>query len=85
LFDLGNICAFTTDVQTALKCYERAKEYGYSSSVLDERIAALTPLAAKASVATAAQENPLLTLFLIGMGLVVLVWMIIKIGKVIRW
>jgi tetratricopeptide (TPR) repeat protein len=85
LFDLGNICAFTTDVQTALLCYERAKEYGYNSAVLNERIAALTPLAIKASVATAAQENPLLTLFIIGMGLLVLIWMIIKIAKVIRW
>lgn len=37
LFDAGNITAITDDLQTALDVYEQAKEFGYSSAVMDKR------------------------------------------------
>ncbi len=37
LFELGNICAITDDATSALRIYDRAKEYGYTSEVFDWR------------------------------------------------
>jgi tetratricopeptide (TPR) repeat protein len=37
LFELGNIYAITSDVTLALRVYDKAKEYGYSSSLLYKR------------------------------------------------
>lgn len=47
-FDLGNIIAQTRDVQTALESYEAAKEYGFESELIDQRIEKLENLALKA-------------------------------------
>ncbi|MBN8572739.1 MAG: hypothetical protein J0M05_02405, partial [Candidatus Kapabacteria bacterium] len=41
LFDLGNICALTTDVQNTLQVYQEAKHYGYTSELVDKRISYL--------------------------------------------
>lgn len=43
-FELGNICAITDDVTSSLRIYDRAKEYGYNSPVLEERYAAFLKL-----------------------------------------
>jgi tetratricopeptide (TPR) repeat protein len=37
LFELGNICALTDDVTSALRIYDTAKDYGYKSDVLNGR------------------------------------------------
>ncbi len=37
LFELGNVCALTDDVTSALRIYDKAKEYGFKSDVLDKR------------------------------------------------
>lgn len=47
-FDLGNTIAQSVDVQAALESYEMAKEYGFESDLLNQRIAAFENLAAKA-------------------------------------
>lgn len=47
-FDLGNILAQTVDVQTALQSYEAAKEYGFESALMDQRILEFEKLAKKA-------------------------------------
>jgi tetratricopeptide (TPR) repeat protein len=37
LFELGNVCAITDDVTSALRIYDKAKEYGFESEVLNRR------------------------------------------------
>lgn len=37
LFELGNICAITDDIATSLFLYDKAKEYGYESDILNKR------------------------------------------------
>jgi len=37
LFDLGNICAVTVDVESAIENYKLAREYGFTSAVMDKR------------------------------------------------
>lgn len=39
LFELGNICAITDDVTSALRIYDKAKEYGYDSDIFNYRYA----------------------------------------------
>lgn len=46
-FDLGNILAQTNDVQAALESYNAAKEYGFSSPLMEKRIIAFKKLAKK--------------------------------------
>lgn len=48
-FDLGNILAQTLDVQSALESYEAAKEYGFETEILNQRIVALEKLTTKAT------------------------------------
>ncbi len=47
-FDLGNILAQTRDVQAALESFEAAKEYGFESELMTQRIAEFEKLALKA-------------------------------------
>ena len=47
-FDLGNILAQTRDVQAALESFEAAKEYGFESDLMTQRIAKFEKLALKA-------------------------------------
>ena len=47
LFDLGNLYALTSNVQSAMEVYDKAKDYGYGSSVLDARYAHFTWLTNK--------------------------------------
>lgn len=47
-FDLGNVLAQTTDVQAALESYAAAKEYGFESELMEQRIDELEVLALKA-------------------------------------
>ncbi|MFT6962993.1 MAG: tetratricopeptide (TPR) repeat protein [Flammeovirgaceae bacterium] len=47
-FDLGNVIAQTRDVQSALECYEMAKEYEFDSELMQSRISKLGKLALKA-------------------------------------
>ncbi|MEQ8219199.1 MAG: tetratricopeptide repeat protein [Arenibacter sp.] len=47
-FDLGNILAQTRDVQAALESYKAAKEYGFESELMTQRIAEFEKLALKA-------------------------------------
>lgn len=47
-FDLGNILAQTRDVQAALESFEAAKEYGFESDLMTQRIAEFEKLALKA-------------------------------------
>lgn len=88
LFDLGNICALTTDVQAALECYKLSKEYGYSSDLLDERISTLEPLAHKATLASSTEKiairNPILSLIIIAVAGLGFVWVGMKVIKRIR-
>ena len=37
LFDLGNVCAITKDLKSAIEIYEKAREYGFESDLLDKR------------------------------------------------
>ena len=37
LFELGNICSITDDATSAYRIYQKAKEYGYSSKIFEER------------------------------------------------
>ena len=37
LFELGNICAIQQDVELALRIYDKAREYGYTSPVMQQR------------------------------------------------
>ena len=48
-FDLGNILAQTRDVQSALKSYEAAKEYGFESELMNERINKFESMTGKAN------------------------------------
>lgn len=48
LYDLGTISAIQVDIKTALRIYEMAIEYGYSSNLLNDRIAEFNLLQAKA-------------------------------------
>lgn len=48
LFDLGNVCAITTEVKKGLDVLEVAKEYGYKSELLDQRLAYFNQLQSKA-------------------------------------
>jgi tetratricopeptide (TPR) repeat protein len=50
LFDLGNTCALTTDVETALAIYEEAETYGYHADLMNLRMATLRPLALRATI-----------------------------------
>lgn len=47
-FDLGNILAQTRDVQAALESFEAAKEYGFESDLMTQRVAEFEKLALKA-------------------------------------
>lgn len=49
LFDLGNLYALTSNIQSALEVYDKAKAYGYGGDVLDTRYAHLTWLTKKES------------------------------------
>ncbi len=48
-FDYGNMMALERDVETALESYKAAKEYGYSSELMDKRIKAMTLLILEAT------------------------------------
>jgi tetratricopeptide (TPR) repeat protein len=48
LFDLGNVYAITLEVKGALEIFDRAKEYGYSSEILEKRIKYFEKLQKKA-------------------------------------
>jgi tetratricopeptide (TPR) repeat protein len=48
LFNYGNTTAITRDVSAALVVYYKAKEYGYSSTLMDKRIARFESLEHKA-------------------------------------
>jgi len=37
LFELGNICSITDDVTSALRIYDKAREYGYESEIFNLR------------------------------------------------
>lgn len=37
LFDLGNVCAITKDLKSAIEIYQKAREYGFNSDLLDKR------------------------------------------------
>lgn len=37
LFELGNVCSITDDVTSALRIYDKAKEYGYESEIFNLR------------------------------------------------
>ncbi len=79
LFDLGNICALTTDVESALECYARSKEFGYTSDLLDKRIQTLKPMTFRATLANATTEAVnyrLLSVIAMIVGGVACVWSI---------
>ena len=37
LFDLGNVCAITKDLKSAIEIYQKAREYGFDSDLLHKR------------------------------------------------
>ncbi|MCE3226798.1 MAG: hypothetical protein K0S32_1349 [Bacteroidetes bacterium] len=89
LFDLGNLNALTVDIRNGLKTLELAKEYGYSSPVLDQRIDYFSKLQKTADKENEREkwenENPRLRIILFGLqcltallGFIVLVWIIVK-------
>ena len=39
LFELGNLCILTADVENAILNYKMAKSYGYENPVMDSRLA----------------------------------------------
>lgn len=79
LFDLGNSCALTRDVQAALECYALAEAYGYHSDLLSKRISTLKPLAFMATVADSARKHYFITLFIVTAGGLMLLWLTRKV------
>jgi tetratricopeptide (TPR) repeat protein len=55
-FDLGNVLAQTKDVQAALGSYNAAKEYGFTSQIMEKRIVAFEKLAKKTKPYTDAKD-----------------------------
>jgi tetratricopeptide (TPR) repeat protein len=75
-FDLGNVLAQTTDVQAALESYEAAKEYGFESVLMNQRIEALKTLAEKAERKGKINDfirNNFITLFWTGLAVFIAV------------
>jgi tetratricopeptide (TPR) repeat protein len=50
LFELGNVTAIVYDVQSATGIFDKAREYGYSSELMDKREAYFKSLGKKAGV-----------------------------------
>lgn len=69
LFDLGNVCAITKDLKSAIEIYEKAKEYGFSSDLLEKREKHFKSLQSKSELKNNteiwAKRNPTKSLFLI--------------------
>jgi tetratricopeptide (TPR) repeat protein len=87
-FDLGNILAQTRDVQAALESYEAAKEYGFESELMNDRISEFESLAKKAEWTEATtgfvKRNPFLALSIVFTVFVLCIILIIRIVKRIR-
>lgn len=71
LFDLGNVNAITTDVESGLEAFRSAKEYGYTSNLFDERQSYFKRLLLHANLEKIpegwARKNPLFALIIAGM------------------
>lgn len=87
LFDFGNVCAITIDVQAALECYEMAEEYGYRTALLNKRITTLKPLAFKATLANLVEQKvkdnlviSLIVMAVLGIGAI---WLVVKVVKTV--
>lgn len=68
LFDLGNLSAMTMDVKSGLQVYAVAKEYGFSSELLDKREKLFTKLQQKADFRTKTEgwvKNNIATAFIL--------------------
>lgn len=84
-FDYGNIIAQTKDVQAALESYKAAKEYGFTSPLMEERIITFEKLAKKTEPYKDAKElqkvvenNFWATLFILLVIFVFFIFLIIK-------
>jgi tetratricopeptide (TPR) repeat protein len=82
LFDLGNISAITHDLETSLELYTLAKEFGYSSDLMEKRMKKFSSMTLKASLANKPDEKSrsypqaiVFILVLAGMGVL---WLIYK-------
>lgn len=87
-FDLGNILAQIQDVQTALESYEAAKEYGFESELMNERISEFKSLAKRAEWTEATigfvKQNPKTALLIAFGGFVLFIIFVVWIIKRIR-
>lgn len=54
-FDLGNVLAQTTDIQSALESYQEAKHFGFDSSLMQKRVEAFNK-----QISTADQRNKIM-------------------------
>lgn len=85
LFDYGNICAITKDVEAALECYEMAEQYGYRTNLLSKRISTLKPMVFKATLANWTDNKvsryPLIFLAVVAMIVLAGVWLTVKLGR----
>ena len=87
-FDLGNILAQIQDVQAALESYEAAKEYGFESELMNERISEFKSLAKRAEWTEATigfvEQNPKTALLIAFGGFVLFIIFVVWIIKRIR-
>lgn len=56
-FDLGNILAQTRNLESALESYEAAKEYGFQSELMNQRVATLEKMTTPAKIQNAREES----------------------------
>ncbi|WP_196889855.1 tetratricopeptide repeat protein [Aureivirga sp. CE67] len=84
-FDLGNILAQIRDVEAALESYEAAREYGFESELMNDRISEFKSLAKKAERTEATigfvKQNTMTVLFIAFGGFVLFIIFVIWIIK----
>jgi tetratricopeptide (TPR) repeat protein len=89
LFDLGNVCAITMDVKSGLQVYQLAKEYGYSSTLLDKRKSYFEKLQLKAdfrnNIENWTRRNRLPTLLMGGTVFIIFLTGLILLFRRIKW
>jgi tetratricopeptide (TPR) repeat protein len=85
LFDLGNISAIIHDLETSLELYALAKEFGYSSDLMEKRMQKFSSMTLKASLANIPDEKsrsyPQAIVFILTLAGMGILWLIYKGAK----
>lgn len=88
LFDLGNVCALTTNATSALQVYQTAKKYGCASPVFRKRLSYFQVLQLKADVVNNggdwAHENSILVITIVALVIVLVFVALVTLFKRIK-